>query len=417
MKKFYLLIILEWLGMVFSFGQQTKKVLFIGNSYTAYNNLPILIDQMANSTGDVLIFDSNTPGGYTLKQHSTNATTLSKINQGDWDYVVLQDQSQYPSLSDHFVEQNVYPFAEALNEAILGANSCTETIFYATWGRKNGDAQNCENWPPVCTYEGMDNLLQERYRYMADENEALLSPVSWVWRYIRENYPNINLYTSDNSHPSLAGSYAAAATFYTILFGKNPIQIPFESDLSAEVAVQLKNAVKEVVFNNMEFWNVGKFNPQAHFAFTETENSGEFQFQNQSSYATEFLWEFGDGTTSTEENPIHQYTTNGTYTIRFTASNCGVEDSHEIQLDAILMVSNSDEQNHKAYPNPVRNTIQINNLQNNEYWNLYNLEGKMILNYQKKSITNLDYLPSGIYHLVILNEHHQYVHLIKIQKI
>lgn len=117
MKKFYVLIILGWLGMVYSFGQQTKKVLFIGNSYTASNNLPLLIDQMANSTGDDLIYDSNTPGGYTLKQHSSNATTLSKINQGNWDYVVLQDQSQYPSLSDNFVETNVYPYAEALNKS------------------------------------------------------------------------------------------------------------------------------------------------------------------------------------------------------------------------------------------------------------------------------------------------------------
>lgn len=416
MKKFYVLIILGWLGIIDSYSQETKKVLFIGNSYTASNNLPLLIDQMANSTGDDLIYDSNTPGGYTLKQHTSNATTLSKINQGDWDFVVLQDQSQYPSLSDNFVETNVYPYAEALNDAILASNSCTETIFYATWGRKNGDAQNCANWPPVCTYEGMDDLLQERYRFMADQNEALLSPVSWVWRYIRENYPNIELYTSDNSHPSLAGSYAAAATFYTLLFGKNPIQIPFESSLSPEVAVQLKNAVKEVVFNNMEFWNVGKYNPAADFTYNATENSGEYQFQNQSNYATEFLWDFGDGATSTEENPIHQFATNGTYTIRLSASNCGIEDSHEIQLEAVLNVSNLEEQMHKVYPNPARNILHIKNLQPKEYWNLFDQEGKLILKNQTNSVAELKHLPSGIYTLVILNEHHQFIHQIRIQK-
>lgn len=60
--------------------QTTKKVLFIGNSYTSANNLPLLIDEMANSTGDVLIHDANTPGGYRLMNHATNVTTLNKIN-------------------------------------------------------------------------------------------------------------------------------------------------------------------------------------------------------------------------------------------------------------------------------------------------------------------------------------------------
>lgn len=138
MKK-YISVFLVFLGIFLLNAQTTKKVLFIGNSYIYTNNLPHLIAQMANSTGDQFLHDSNTPGGYTLKQHSTNATTLSKINQGNWDFVILQDQSQYPSFPDNFVQNNVYPYAAALNEVILAANSCTETIFYATWGRKKGD--------------------------------------------------------------------------------------------------------------------------------------------------------------------------------------------------------------------------------------------------------------------------------------
>ena len=50
------------------------------------------------SLGDTLFTDSNTPGGYTLNLHSTNTTTQTKINSQQWDYVVLQEQSQIPSL-------------------------------------------------------------------------------------------------------------------------------------------------------------------------------------------------------------------------------------------------------------------------------------------------------------------------------
>lgn len=415
--KLYLIFILGWFGILFTFAQQTKKALFIGNSYIYSNNMPNLLAQMANSTGDVLIHDSNTPGGHTLKQHSTNATTLSKINQGDWDYVILQDQSQYPSLPDNFVQQNVYPYAEALNESILAANSCTETIFFATWGRKNGDQDNCPEWPPVCTYEGMDNLLQERYRFMADENEALLSPVAWVWRYIRENYPNINLYTADNSHPSLAGSYAAAATFYTIMFEKNPIHIPFESSLSPEVAVQLKNAVKEVVFNNLDVWNVSKYNPKSDFIYSATQNPREIQFHNQSENAMEYLWDFGDGTTSTEVNPVHTYSENGSFLVRLTTYKCGLEHSKEIQINTTLSVSEIIQSKHQISPNPVRNTLVIHHLKENEYWNLYNSKGQLLLQRQILKHLNVSPLPIGVYNLVILDDTNQKIKTLRFQKL
>lgn len=414
--KNYFSAFLVILGFFLVEAQTTKKALFIGNSYIASNNLPNLIAQMANSTGDELLFDSNTPGGYTLKQHSTNATTLSKINQGDWDFVILQDQSQYPSFSDNFVQQNVYPFAEALNQTITSANSCTETLFYATWGRKNGDQDNCGGWPPVCTYEGMDNLLQERYRYMADENDALLSPVSWVWRYIRTNHPEIELYTSDNSHPSVAGSFAAAATFYTVMFEKNPVEIGFNSNLSADTADKIRAAVKTIVFDDLANWNVGKYNPQADFSYSETQNHLEFQFENQSEYATEFQWVFGDGNNSTEENPVHTYTTNGSYTVKLTASNCGKEEVFEVILETQLGINEPSKTKRIVYPNPVKDILKINYLKENETWNLYDSNAKLIYNQLKNKTLNMSQFPKGIYYLKLFNSNLEEIETIKFLK-
>ena len=34
-------------------------------------------------------------------------------------------------------------------------------VFFMTWGRENGDDMNCPNWPPVCTYEGVDDLQRK----------------------------------------------------------------------------------------------------------------------------------------------------------------------------------------------------------------------------------------------------------------
>ena len=77
---------------------QTKNILFLGNSYTAVNNLPQMFADVAGSAGHTAITDFNAPGGYTLQGHSTNATSLSKITSGGWDFVVLQEQSQHPLL-------------------------------------------------------------------------------------------------------------------------------------------------------------------------------------------------------------------------------------------------------------------------------------------------------------------------------
>ena len=87
-----------------------------------------------------------------------------------------------------------------------------------TWGRENGDSQNCASYPPICTYEGMQDRLTESYTEMAQNNESLLAPIGIAWKDIREQHPEINLYSSDGSHPSIQGSYLAACVFYAILF-------------------------------------------------------------------------------------------------------------------------------------------------------------------------------------------------------
>ena len=58
-----------------------------------------MVSKIASSFGDSITYDQSTPGGSSLYAHAQNQTTINKINQQNWDYVVLQDQSQNPSLS------------------------------------------------------------------------------------------------------------------------------------------------------------------------------------------------------------------------------------------------------------------------------------------------------------------------------
>ncbi len=236
--------------------QQKKAVLFLGNSYTNYNNLPQMLADLALSLGDTVVFNSNTPGGYTLEGHSTNATSQTLISQGYWDYVILQDQSQRPSLPDTLVSKLCIPYSVQLSQQIRAANPAGTIMFYMTWGRKNGDASNCSWWPIVCTYGGMQSILRKNYLLMADTNMAQVSPVGAVWRDIRKNAPGIDLYAFDGSHPSLAGTYLAACTFYTSIFHRSPAGGFFPQAIDANVAALIQDQAYKTAFDSLLVWGI-----------------------------------------------------------------------------------------------------------------------------------------------------------------
>ena len=414
-----LLLLLAIFIVPYSYGQ-SKKVLFIGNSYTGSNNLPQLVYDVALSAGDTLIFDKHTPGGARLMHHASNANALSKINSNNWDHVVLQAQSQEPSWPIGQVEIEVFPYAKILCDSIRANDQCTRPVFYMTWGRENGDAFNCPNWPPVCTYEGMDSLLNLRYRIMAETNEAYVSPVGAVWHYLRDNYPNIDLYTGDGSHPSLAGSYAAACTFYSVLFQKDPTLISFNSSLSDSDANMIKNAAKLVAFDSLSVWNVGSFDPIADFSWTQ--DGAEFDFFNNSQYADSFQWDFGDGGTSSISNPGYEFEQNGTYIIQLIATKCGISDTITTELTVDVFSSVDDlESQIKIFPNPADDVINVYGIPKNSTITIIDKLGKTCKSIVGKKDTsqqiNLSDLNAGIYFVKIQIQGRDEIYSEKIVKI
>ena len=194
----------------------TSRILFLGNSYTAFNNLPNLVRQLGQTANRTVIVDSHTPGGATLDQHYTDATALQKIRAGGWDAVVLQEQSQVPVIPFH---RNwlMYDYGSRLTDTVLQYNPCTRLVYYMTWGRQNG-GQQCDpnrlHCSPVFTDFGhMQDSLTVAYLYMAQSNQARTAPVGEAWRYILDG-GGLVLHTSDQSHPNLTGSYLAACVLH-----------------------------------------------------------------------------------------------------------------------------------------------------------------------------------------------------------
>ena len=289
-----------------------KRALFLGNSYTSYNSLPNLVEDIATSLGDSLIHDRNTPGGQTMAGHASNATSLSKIASQEWDYVILQSQSQEPSFPPSQVANDVYPYAERLTDSIRSNTSCGTPLFYMTWGRKNGDASNCAAYPPICTYEGMQQRLRESYMEMASTNEGRVSPVGVAWKRVREEYPEIELYTPDESHPSYAGSYLAASVFYCSIFQKSCEVSDFIGSLDSTTARRLRAIASETVLDSLGLWG-----------FLEADVLLDSTFLNYAyltasySNADSIAWDFGDPFVGSSSDSLvtAEYLVEGEYTV------------------------------------------------------------------------------------------------------
>lgn len=246
----------------------TLRVLFLGNSYTASNGLPSVVSALAADLGTTVVWQANTPGGATLQGHTGNASSLALIEAENWDFVVLQEQSQLPSFPNNQVQTDFFPAVESLVNTIRYSHPCAVPLLFMTWGRENGDASNCANWPPVCTYEGMQELLTQRYLEAADLTEAWCAPVGRIWQELRET-TDLALYQPDGSHPSAVGTYVAASTLAVAMLGVDPSAAEYGGNIDAADRALIDAAV----------WSAWQVQPDLwrQYAFTDFDLAFELE--------------------------------------------------------------------------------------------------------------------------------------------
>jgi hypothetical protein len=184
------------------------NVLFIGNSFTARNNLPGLIEQLAAARGKTMHQLLISAGGASLRAHWNAGHALKAITEGEYDFVVLQEQSTLPVKNAKRMHENIRLFDEAIKDT--GA----KMILYMTWARRNApEAQK---------------TISDAYTSIGQELGATVVPVGLAWQRFHRSHDQPLLHDRDESHPTLAGSYLAACVFIAILFNENPVGIKAE---------------------------------------------------------------------------------------------------------------------------------------------------------------------------------------------
>lgn len=186
----------------------TTTILFVGNSFTARNNLPGLIAQLARSpdgaTGHVVEHRLIQAGGASLRMHLNKGEAAQALRDEQYDYVVLQEQSTLPIKNRARMHENIREF-----DAIIRAAGA-KTVLYMTWARQDA--------PPTA-----QQAIADAYASVGEDIGAIVVPVGLAWRAFLVKHKEPLLHDPDQSHPTLAGSYLAACTFHATLFGGNPI--------------------------------------------------------------------------------------------------------------------------------------------------------------------------------------------------
>ncbi len=145
-------------------------------------------------------------------------------------------------------------------------------------------------------------------------------------------------------------------------------------------------------------------NPIAIADFDYVIDELQATFTNNSTFADSYSWDFGDGNSSTDENPVHDYATAGNYTVELTATNndCG-DDTFSETFDITVGIEDIENSNISIYPNPASSIIYIASTYDIQNANIITINGSSV-NAKYNSDCNcfyLDNLDTGIYFIKI----------------
>jgi hypothetical protein len=209
-------------------GPDPRRILFIGNSFTARNDLPGMIARLAQARGHAQEHRLISRGGASLRMHWNKGDAPREIEHGRYDVVVLQEQSTLPVKNAERMKENVRLFDAAIRAA--GAR----TALYMTWSRRQAPQSQ--------------RAITDAYTSIGQELGALVVPVGVAWHACLGKHEKPDLYDKDGSHPSLAGSYLAACVFLSALYEASPDGIDVEvKGLPPADATRLQNCARDAL--------------------------------------------------------------------------------------------------------------------------------------------------------------------------
>ena len=232
-----------------------SEILFIGSSYFVYNDLPELVRELSEDMGKTVTIDAEMRSGLYLDDHANLASTEAKINERDWDYIILQGVGRIVAYPDSFPDDHpVYPALVTLKDKIMANCEATKIIFQMPWAFEDGMIW-VDGWTDE--YPQMQQKIYNNTLAYSDSIGFIISPVGWAWNTVlyEQNYPLHYLHLSDWNHPSLRGSYLMACVIYSTIFQESIVGTVYSAGLPKDEASYFQSVGSSMVMDSLELWN------------------------------------------------------------------------------------------------------------------------------------------------------------------
>jgi hypothetical protein len=186
------------------------SILFVGNSYSF--GIPKKFGELSASRGKDVRIGHSTYSGWSLTKHSRNPGTLKKLQEGEWDVIVIQDYSTNPSHNERERRMKMDPGVQffATEARALGA----VPLLYQTWGRRDGNPDIAGD-----DFYKMNDRVRKGYLSASRNGGGIVTVKAGdAWEREFRAGRGADLFYEDGSHPSGYGNEVTAEEFYRTIF-------------------------------------------------------------------------------------------------------------------------------------------------------------------------------------------------------
>ena len=197
----------------------TFNVLFMGNSHTAANQMPSMVEALINQhLSDLKGRTERVPHYRFLVDHAASQQTLSMLSSTQWTHVVLQAQKYSQSFTTE------YPIDGALSLIAKAQAQDAQAIMFPEWAQRNNSAET--------------DYVHNIHARIAEQSGACVAPIGYAWQRALELRPELELHAADGNHASLTGSYLTALVLFETITGEAADLLPASSTTNIDADTQ-----------------------------------------------------------------------------------------------------------------------------------------------------------------------------------
>lgn len=231
------------------FNDTDLNVLFLGNSFTGYNNMPGMFSFLSDKAGKHTYVDYVIKYGTSMREILGDSTVYRKLREREWDAVVIQ--SDY-DIAFTYKRNQIIQSLLAFRDSLAGINEDTEIFLSSVWAPVDGYITDAND---TLTYEEFQDMLIEGTDYCANALEFHIVPAGYVWNALRQETINYK-YDADGYHPGVAGSYIYACAAYCAVYGSAVSGIHYYAGVEEREAVLIQAYSDSIIIENTERWNL-----------------------------------------------------------------------------------------------------------------------------------------------------------------